>query len=297
MPNVTANGIQIEYETFGDKDKSPILLIIGISTQLIAWDVSLCEKLANAGHYIVIFDNRDIGLSSKLEDAGIPDVMAAVGNFMSGKPVNAPYTYDEMADDAVGLLDALGIKNAHICGQSMGAAIAQTIAIRHPQRTTSLISIYGSTGNPELPPPAPYILQILTTPIPEEREAWINQVVENNRLFHGSGFPFDEKWHRNLAERSYDRNFYPDGFYRQLLAGIAHGNRKPALTKLRIPALVIHGAEDPLVPVEAGKDTAEAIPNAELMLIEGMGHDMPKLGGAWDQITDRIIEFTKQNEV
>ncbi|MCP4757641.1 MAG: alpha/beta hydrolase [Proteobacteria bacterium] len=292
MPNATANEIQIEYETFGDKNNSPILMISGLGGQLLTWDKPLCEKLADAGHFIIIYDNRDIGLSTKMEEAGVPDVMAAVTQVMEGKTVNASYTLDDMADDAGGLLDALDIEKAHICGISMGAAICQTVGIRHPNRVLSLIPIYGTTGNPELPPPAPEAIQALLTPPPEGREANIESRFNTFKLIKGNGFPFDEEWHRNLSERSYDRCFYPQGVPRQILATLAHGNRKPALAKVAAPTLVVHGKEDPLVPVEGGKDIADAIRDSELLLIEGMGHDLPILGGAWIQITDRIIEFT-----
>jgi len=292
MPNATANGIQIEYETFGSKDKSPILMIIGLGNQMLSWDVPICEKLANAGHYIIRFDNRDVGLSTKFEEAGVPDIEEALSQSLAGKPVKAAYTLDHMADDAVGLLDALHIERAHICGMSMGAAICQTVGIRYPNRVSSLIPIYGTTGNPELPPPESEALQALLTPPPEGREAVIDFRVDIYRIIKGSGFPFDETWHRELITNEYDRSYYPEGVTRQLHGIIAHGNRKPALTKLTVPVLVVHGKEDPLVPVEGGKDIADAIPHAELLLIAGMGHDLPRLGGAWDQSTDRIIEFT-----
>lgn len=290
MSNVTANGIQIEYETFGDKNDSPILLIIGIISQMIMWDDPLCEKLANAGHYVIRFDNRDVGLSTKFEDAGTPDIMEAFGNLMQGKPINAPYTYTDMSNDAVGLMDALGIRKAHICGSSMGSGIAQTIAIEHPDRLLSLIPIFGSTGNPKLPQAKPEAIQSLMAPFPEEKEAFVERVMDTYRIFAGSRFSFDKEWHEDLARRSYDRGFSAGCLNRHILAGLGI-NRKPALANVKVPTLVIHGTEDPIMPVEGGKDTAEAIPNAELMLIEGMGHDLPKLGGAWDEITDRVIKF------
>ena len=292
MPNVTANGIQIEYETFGNKTDSPILMIMGNGTQMIAWDDPLCEKLANAGHLVIRYDNRDVGLSTKFGETGVPDVNEAITNFFSGKPVNAPYTLDDMSDDAVGLLDVLGIKKAHICGGSLGACIAQTVAYRHPKHTHSLISIYGTTGNIELPPPKPEALAVFSTPYPEGREAIIEHSLNNLKTLAGPGFPFDEEWHRNYAANAYDRCFYREGSARHTIATLAHGSRKKALTAVVAPTLVVHGSEDPIMVVEGGKETAEVIPNSELMLIDGMGHDLPRLGGAWDQITDKIIEFT-----
>jgi pimeloyl-ACP methyl ester carboxylesterase len=294
MPNVEANGIQIEYDTFGDTSSKPLLLIIGLGAQMIDWDEKHCKQLADNGHYVIRFDNRDIGLTSKFGDAGIPNVMEAFAAIAEGKSVSAPYTLDEMADDAVGLLDALNIKKAHVCGMSMGGMIAQTIAIRHPERLLSLISIYSSTGNPELPPPTPEATQVLIAPPPEEKEAYIEYLVNVFKTISGPGFPFDEKWHRELAVKRYERSFYPEGVSRQLMAILAHGNRKSALASVSVPTLVIHGSADPLVPVECGKDTAEAIPNAELIIIEDMGHDLPH-DGAWPQIVEAISMHTKKS--
>ena len=287
MSNVEANGIRIEYDTFGNKFSPPLLLIIGLGGQMIDWDKEICEALAAKGLYIIRFDNRDTGLSTKFEDAGVPDIMEAFTANLQGTPIKAPYTLDDMADDAAGLLEALGIQKAHICGMSMGGMIAQTIAIRHPNRVLSLTSIYSSTGNPDLPQPKPEIMQILITPPPEEREAAIEFTVKMFKTIAGTGFPFDETWIRNLAARRYDRSFYPEGIARQLIAILAHGNRKEALTSVSVPTLIIHGDEDPLVPLEAGKDTADAILGANLMIIKGMGHDLPHKG-AWPQIVDAI---------
>jgi len=291
MPNVKVNGIQIEYDTFGNSSSPPLLLIIGVGCQMIFWDEELCERLAAKDLYVIRFDNRDVGLSTKLEEAGVPDIMAALGALIQGETIQTPYTLDDMADDAVGLLDALGIEKAHICGTSMGGMIAQTVAIRHPSRVLSLIPIYGSTGNPELPRPKPEALDFFITPPPEEREAFIEHMVKGLQMLAGPGFPFDEEWHRNLAAQSYDRAFYPQGMARQLVAIWAHGNRKPALASVTAPTLVIHGSDDPIIPVEAGKDTAEAIAGANLLIIEGMGHDFPH-SGAWPQIIDAIAEHT-----
>ena len=295
MPNAEANGIQIEYETFGDRSSRPLLLIMGLGGQMIFWDEEVCEKLVEKGHYVIRFDNRDVGLSTKLEEAGIPDVIEALQDSLKGKRVQAPYTLDDMADDSVGLLDALGIEKAHVCGVSMGAMITQAIGIRHPSRILSLIPIYGSTGNPELPRPKPEITEMLLTAPPTEREAYIEHRVKRLRMFAGPGFPFDEEWARKKGGESFDRNFYPEGIARQYVAVLTHGNRKPALASVTAPTLVVHGEDDPLVPVEGGKDTAEAIPGAELLIIEGMGHDLPH-GGAWPRIIDAISAHTKKAE-
>jgi pimeloyl-ACP methyl ester carboxylesterase len=291
MSRVTANGIQIEYETFGNSSDRPLLLIIGLGGQLIFWDDVLCRDLAGRGHYVIRFDNRDAGLSTKFDEAGVPDLVETFGKIMQGQKISTPYTLDDMADDTAGLLDALGIKRAHICGMSMGGMIAQTMAIRHPSRFLSLISIYSSTGNPELPQPKPEVIQLLVAAPPNEREGFVEHMVGLFKTIAGSGFPVDEEWTRKIIAEGYDRCFCPQGMARQLVAILTHGNRKPALASLKVPTLVIHGTADPLVPVEGGKDTAKAIPGAQLMLIEGMGHDLPH-GGAWPRIVEAITAHT-----
>ncbi len=287
MSNIEANGIRIEYDTFGDASRPPILLVIGLGGQLIDWDNALCADLAAKGLYVIRFDNRDSGLTTKLGDAGMPDIMKAFGATLQGIPMNVPYTLDDMAQDAVALLDSLGIEKAHICGMSMGGMIAQTVAIRHPRRLLSITSIYSSTGNPELPQPKPEIMQLILTPPPREREAAIEFSVNLFKAIAGTGFPFDEAWVRDLSARRYDRAFCPEGVGRQFTAALTHGNRKPALASVRVPTLIIHGDEDPLVPLEAGKDTADAIPGAKLMVIKGMGHDLPH-EGAWPEIMNAV---------
>ncbi len=270
-------------------------MIMGLGGQMIFWDEEVCEQLAERGHHVIRFDNRDVGLSTRFEEEGVPDVLKALEASLNGEKIQAPYTLDDMADDAVGLLDALNIEKAHICGASMGAMIAQTVAIRHPSRVLSLIPIFGSTGNPELPKPKPEVIKALLTPLPSGREANIEQRLKNIRMFAGPGFPFDEEWTRSKVAASYDRAFYPQGVARQYVGILAHGNRKPALASVTAPTLVIHGADDPLVPVEGGKDTADAIPGAELLIIDGMGHDLPH-GGAWPQIIEAISAHTRKAE-
>ncbi len=275
MAKAAANGIEIEYETMGDPSARPLLLIGGLADQLIHWDNELCRDLSQRGHYVIRFDNRDAGLSTKSAQAA------------------SPYTLDDMADDAAGLLDALAIRKAHICGASMGGMIAQTVTIRHPSRVLSLISIYSTTGNKDLPPPRPDVLEFLLAPAPSEREAYIEHMAALFRVMAGPGFPFDEAWTRMITAKAYDRCFCPEGTGRQLLAIMNQANRKKALASVTVPTLVIHGTDDPVVPVEAGIDTAEAIPGAELMLIEGMGHDLPH-GGAWPRIVEAISAHTSK---
>lgn len=296
MPNVSTNGIQIEYETFGEPDSPALLLIIGLSLQLIDWDEKLCHQLAQKGHYVIRFDNRDTGLSSKIEEAGVPDVMKTIEAMMKGETINPPYTIEDMAADSVGLLDALGIEKAHICGMSMGGMIAQTIALNYPKRVLSLISIFSDTGDPEDPKPKPEVMGFFLKPPPEEREAYIEFTIKLSHTLSGPGFTYDPEWLRKHMARAYDRSFYPQGVPRQLVAILTQKNRKPALGSLSIPTLVIHGSDDPLVSVECGKNTAAAIPGAKLMIIEGMGHDLPD-GGAWPQIIDAIIDHTHKVDV
>ncbi len=286
MAKATANGICIEYETFGDRQARPLLLIGGLSTQLIHWDDDLCKDLSGRGHYVIRFDNRDAGLSTKFDQAGVPDL----GAIMRGEK-KSPYTLEDMADDSVGLLDALGASKAHICGTSMGGMIAQALAIRHPSRVLSLVSIYATTGSKDLPPPRPGMMELLLAPAPPEREAYIEHMLNLFKAMAGRGFAFDEAWTRTIIARAYDRCFCPEGTARQVSAVMTQTNRKKALASVTAPTLVIHGTDDPLVPAEGGKGTAQAIPGAQLMLIEGMGHDLPH-GGAWPRIVEAIATHT-----
>ncbi len=292
MAKATANGIQIEYDTFGKSSSKPLLLIMGLAAQMIMWDEEFCEKLAAKGHYVIRFDNRDVGLSTKFDKAGVPDVMAAISASMQGEKIDAPYTIDDMADDSVGLLDALGIDKAHICGASMGGMIAQTIAFRHPARVLSVTSIMSSTGARDLPQAKPDVMMLLLAPPPVKREANIEHGVKVWRAISGPGFPFDEEYMRKKMALSYDRCFYPQGVMRQLVAILAHGDRTPALKSVTTPTLVIHGADDPLVPVECGKATAAAVPGANLLIIKGMGHSLPV--EVWPQIIDAITALAQK---
>jgi pimeloyl-ACP methyl ester carboxylesterase len=291
MPNVTANGIQIEYDTFGDDSSPALLLIIGAGGQMIYWELEFCESLAKRGLFVIRFDNRDAGLSTKFDEAGIPDMMAS----MEGKPVAAAYSLDDMAADTVGLLGALGIQKAHICGSSMGGEIAQIISYRYPERVLSLTSIMSSTGNPELPQMKPEVLAAVFKPVPAEREAYIEHNVNLWRMLWSPGFPFDEKRLRRVLAEGYDRSYYPPGMIRQSLAVLKNGYRKSLIASIEAPTLIIHGDEDSLMSVEGGKEMAQLIPGAKLLIINGMGHDMPK--EAWPKIIDAIYNHTMQASV
>ncbi len=292
MPHVKANGIQIEYDTFGDRSCPALLLIAGNGVQLNFWNTQFCELLAKFGFFVIRFDNRDSGLSTKFDEAGSPDFSAAIKALMEGNPVKSTYSLDDMADDAVGLLIALGIEKAHICGASMGGMIAQVMAYRHPEHVRSLTSIMSMTGNPDLPQGNPDALAAVMATPPEKRGAYIEHTMNVWRKIWSPGFPFEEERARMFIEESYDRSYYPQGAVRQNIAILASGDRRSLLLSLKIPTLVIHGQDDPLIPVEAGKDTARVIPGASLLIINGMGHDMPK--GAWAEIVDAISKHAVQ---
>jgi pimeloyl-ACP methyl ester carboxylesterase len=294
MARVRANGIELEYDACGEAKGRPLLLIMGLGGQSILWDEGFCEALAARGHYVVRYDNRDVGLSTKFEAGGLPNVLELMQQSAAGAKLSVPYTLDDMADDAAGLLDALGLASAHVCGASMGGMIAQTLAVRHPQRVRSLTSIMSSTGNPSLPPAQPEAMAVLTQPPPSDRAGSLDAAVHTWRTIGSPGFPFDEAKIRARAGRLYDRSFYPQGTARQLAAILAHGSRVEKLRSVKAPTLVIHGAADPLVPLAAGEDTARSIPGAELLVIEGMGHDLPE--GAWPQLVGAISEHTAKAE-
>jgi pimeloyl-ACP methyl ester carboxylesterase len=287
MSKAEANGIQIEYETTGDPGDRPLLLIVGLADQLIHWDDGLCADLAARGHYVIRFDNRDSGLSTKCD--------GAAPALVERQKTPAAYSLDDMAGDTIGLLDALGIARAHLCGASMGGMIAQCATIRYPSRVLSLTSIYSTTGNRSLPPPDPEVMDLLLTPAPRDREGYVEYMVLFIRMITGKGFVFDEAYARQISQRAYDRSFCPEGTARQLRAIATQTDRRPALANLAVPTLVVQGTDDPLVSVEAGRDLAEAIPGARLVLIEGMGHDLA-CGGAWPAIVEAVTTHTSENK-
>ncbi|MEO6745045.1 MAG: alpha/beta hydrolase [Caldimonas sp.] len=281
-----ANGIELCYDTFGDPAAPPLLLIMGLASQMIAWDDEFCVLLAARGYRVIRFDNRDIGLSTRCTEAGVPDVLAAFAAAMQGKPVSAPYLLSDMADDAVGQLDALGIDKAHVVGASMGGAIGQTLAIRHAPRLHTLTSIMATTGAPGLPPPTPEGLAMLFKPTPTDQAGYFQSYRQTWNVLRAGSFPLDEARDLERAGQNFARGLNPAGVARQLTAIVASGSRKEALASVRVPTLVIHGDVDPLVPVACGVDTAGSIPNARLMIIEGMGHAVPI--AMWPRIVDAI---------
>ncbi len=286
MARARSNGIELEYEVAGNPTDPAVLLIMGLGGQLIAWDDEFVLGLARRGHFVIRFDNRDVGLSTRLEGRRVPPIPELLARSRAGEPVDVPYRLRDMAADAAGLLDHLQLPAAHVVGASLGGMIGQTLALEHPARVRSLVSIMSSTGNPELPPAKPEAMARLMLPAPGERASYIEHMLASQRVMSGSGFPFEEERVRALAGRAFDRAFYPAGVARQIAAVLMSGSRKEALANLRIPALVIHGLEDPLVPVEAGVDTHEAIAGSELLLIDGLGHNLPR--GVFPTVIDAI---------
>jgi pimeloyl-ACP methyl ester carboxylesterase len=271
---VQANGIKLVYDAFGERAASPILLIMGLGGQLISWDEEFCIKLAAEGFWVIRFDHRDAGLATRFDEAGAPDVLSLHQASLRGEPVEVPYTLNDMAMDAAGLLDTLEVPSAHVVGVSMGGMIGQILAIQHPQRVRSLTCAMSTTGDPDLPPPTPEALAIFLAPPAKDRAAYLEGSLDAGRVLNGPNFPFDEDRARQRSGQSYDRGYYPAGTARHLAAVIATPGRRAALACLSLPALVIHGEADPLLPLACGEDIARSLPGAKLMMIQGMGHDL-----------------------
>ena len=279
----TLDGIEIAYETIGDPSNPPMLLVMGLGTQLIHWDLELCGLFAERGFHVSRFDNRDAGRSTYI-DAPVPNIRRA----MAGLKIDAPYLLADMADDAFGLLDHLGIEAAHVVGASMGGMIAQTMAIRRPERVLSLTSIMSTTGERRVGRPKLRVWGVLLRRAPGDKDAAVEYFVRVFRMIGSKGFPADEDRLRTLAAEAYDRGHSPAGTGRQLAAIMASGDRTERLRGVRVPTLVFHGRDDPLVPFRAGRATADAIPDARLVAIPGMGHDLPR--HVWPQLVDAVAE-------
>lgn len=289
-----SNGIEIEYETFGDAADPPLLLIAGLGAQLIAWDVEFCESLVDRGFFVIRFDNRDVGLSTKATvDDGF-DPTAELMRVLGGDAPTVPYHLADMAADAVGLLDHLGVARAHVVGISMGGMIAQQIAIDHPDRVLSLTSIMSNTGDPDVGMPDPAVLPALLQPTPTDRETSVANAVEAGRATAGPDH-FDEGRVATLAGEAFDRSFYPRGMINELLAVATSGSRTEGLRTLDVNTLVIHGDVDPVIAVSGGERTAEVVPGAELMILEGMGHDLSPY--FWPQVIEAITALAARSTV
>ncbi len=285
------DGLRLAYETFGDEGGRPLVLIMGLASQMLMWHEDFCAGLVERGHFVVRFDNRDVGLSSRCRHLGRPSLLRSMIAARRGREVAAAYTLDDMAADTAGLMTALGLERAHVVGASMGGMIAQAMAIRHPRRVLSLTSIMSSTGNPRLPWPTWAATRTLLRKPPRTREAFVDYCVGLWQVLGSPGYPFDETHVRQRSEQIFDRGLTGSGTLRQMVAILHHGDRRPGLVRLELPALVVHGLADPLVPVEAGRDTARSIPGATLMLLEGVGHTLPR--GVWPKVIDAISAMSE----
>ncbi len=270
----SVNGIEIAYETHGDPSGEPLLLVMGLGAQLIAWPIELCDALVDRGFFVVRYDNRDTGLSTKLDDAAEHDFITSFLKASQGEAVEAAYNLSDMAADGTALLDHLEIASAHVVGASMGGMIAQTMAIEHPDRVRTLTSIMSTTGEPDVGQPTAEAMAVLLRPAATTRDEAIAASVEASKAI-GSPEHFDPTMAEKRAVEAYDRSFCPSGIARQLLAIMASGSRAEGLAHLDVPTVVIHGDVDPLVTPSGGQRTAELIPGAELITLEGGGHDLP----------------------
>lgn len=275
MARVAANGIEIEYDEFGAPDAPAVLMIMGLGAQLVRWPMNLVEALVARGYRVIRYDNRDVGLSTKFDAMGTPSFALMAVSHILRRPVRAPYSLTDMAADAVGLLDALGIDRAHIVGASMGGMIAQLFAAHWPERTLSLTSIMSTTGNPALPGASLQAMGILLRrPRSADVEAIVAHGVRASKVV-AARLQEDEAFMMERYREEVTRNHHPAGFVRQMAAILADGDRRARLKAITAPAVVVHGTEDPLVPVDGGRDTAAHVPGARLVEIPGMGHTLP----------------------
>jgi pimeloyl-ACP methyl ester carboxylesterase len=279
-------GLRLCYETFGSEGAAPLLLVMGLGSQMLLWDDRFCEELATRGFRVIRFDNRDVGRSTILRDARVPARWQLVLRHSAG----AAYALEAMADDAAGLLDHLEIDAAHVVGASMGGMIAQLVAIRHAERVLSLVSIMSTTGNRRVGRPDPRVALRMLRPAARTRDAYIEDHIETYHLIGSRDFDFEEEYKRERAGRLFGRGIHPAGSARQLAAVVTAEDRTELLRQIRVPTAVIHGEQDPLVNVSGGRATAAAIPSAELVILPEMGHDLPR--ELWPQIIDVIARTT-----
>lgn len=288
-----ANGIDLTYDTFGDPQNPPILLVMGLSGQMIAWNDEFCARLAARGFYVIRFDNRDIGRSTWLDHEPVPNLFALTRALRRGEPVRVPYGIGDMADDALGLLDALGIERAHVVGISMGGMIAQAMAIASPHRVRTLTSIMSHTAERDLPHPHRRVMGVMMIPAPRERDAYLKHSIQVWRILNGPVYAVDLARIHAESMMIYQRGRHPAGSGRQLAAILAAPSRLAGLRSLAVPTLVMHGDRDPLIPLEGGRRTAAAIPGAALEIIPGMGHALPP--PLWERIIGRIAAHAERN--
>lgn len=284
---VVANNIHINYDSFGDKSHPAIVLIMGLATQMIYWDEQFCQLLASQGYWVIRFDNRDNGKSTWMEALPVPSGVALLANALFKRPLGAAYLLADMMKDTLGLFDALDLHSAHIVGASMGGMIAQELAIHHPQRVKSLTSIMSTTGNKKLPKPSASFSFKMLKPPPKDANKAAAYGMHVWRLIHGEHYPFDQQKVLGLIKRALKRGFNPAGNTRQLAAILDSPDRTAALSTLNVPSLILHGEDDPLVPVACGIATAKAIPNAKIKTYPGMGHTIPRQ--LYTDITTQIL--------
>jgi pimeloyl-ACP methyl ester carboxylesterase len=295
MYRAEVNGIILEYDSFGAEDAESILLISGLGVQMTGWTAPFCKTLAAQGYRVIRFDNRDVGLSTHFDNSPVPDIASVAEAISRGGQPDVPYTLHEMADDAVGLLDALSIKQAHIVGRSMGGMIAQLVASDHPSHTLSLTAIMSSTGNRSLPAATPEVMTMLSRcpPHPSVDEAgFLAHSISFSRMIASPAHPFDEAAQQNQILAAVRRAYNPAGFGRQIAAIAATGDLRSRLGAITVPTLVIHGSDDPLIPLTSGEDVAANIPNADLLIIEGMGHELPP--PLYDTVASAIIHNVRR---
>lgn len=291
MPLLNSNGIKIAYETSGDRKSPALLLVMGLGMQLVDWPDDLVNGLVEQGFYVIRFDNRDSGLSTKFDRAGTPNLRLSYLKNLLRLPLRPHYTLDDMADDALGVLTALGVARAHVVGASMGGMIAQILAARHPQRVLSLTSIMSSSGRRGLPGPTRAARAVLLRRPRKGRsfDEAIEHLMRTLRVIGSPAYPTPERLLRERITGSLKRNVCPGGDVRQLLAIVAASARTQLLAQISAPTLVIHGAADPLVPPAHGADTAKLVPGARLEIIEGMGHDLPP------QLIERLLALIESH--
>jgi pimeloyl-ACP methyl ester carboxylesterase len=294
MPIAATRDIFLEYDTLGSCSGEPLLIIQGLADQMTKWSDGFHKGLVARGFFVIRFDNRDVGLSSHLNHLPPPDLAAVLGALAQGSVPAIPYCLEDMAADAAAVLAAVGVRRAHILGASMGGMIAQLFAASYPERTLSLISIMSSTGNPDLPPAKPEAMGALMAPAPDpsDLEAYLAHAVNSANALGSPSYPEDEVVLKSNLTAFVQRSYDPAGVRRQIAAVLAGSDRRDRLGRVKSPALIIHGADDPLGPVEAGRDTAAAIPAAELKIIAGMGHNLPR--ALYDVVADAVADFVRR---
>lgn len=293
---VTLDGISLAYETFGSEADKPMLLVSGLGTQMTRWAEEFCLLLASEGYYVIRYDNRDVGLSTHLTDHGVPDFAALSRMVQAGRTPDVPYTLHDMAADAIGLLDALGIGRAHIVGRSMGGMIAQLVAATYSDRAATLTTIMSSTRNPHLPGAHPEVMAMMTSPSPDparDEEAFVDDALAFARRIGSPAYPVDPEAFRTQVLREARRAYDPGGAARQMGAMAATGDLRPLISRVRVPTLAIHGRDDPLVPSAGSEDIARNVPGGEVLLIDGMGHDLPP--GLYRTIADAVVRNARRH--